>query len=183
MSAGEPAATGVDRAGPRDRAHCSSARRRTSFSKTLYTSRRDRSPLRSTSSARMLSIAAGFASLPEASMRLTRSSRFEAEIVRDAMISLSAGAARSSRLRWSCARSPLLEGGVRPDDVPGCGSGTMSHLQKAGRRHTRTHAEHARARARARCVSFGPPRPAERSSRSAPAFRQRGPQIITSIHI
>ena len=36
----------------------------------------------------MLSIAAGFASLPEASMRLTSSSRFEAEIVRDAMISL-----------------------------------------------------------------------------------------------
>ena len=117
----------------------------------------------------------------------------------------------------------------------------MSHLQKAGRRHTRTHAEHARARARARtlrffrpasprralvalrarisaagppnnhinshfnkrreriyahtpstrarvrararCVSFGPPRPAERSSRSAPAFRQRVPQIITSIRI
>lgn len=57
----------------------------------------------------------------------------------------------------------------------------MSHLQKAGRRHTRTHAEHARARART--LRFFRPALAERSSRSAPAFRRRGLQMITSIHI
>ena len=55
----------------------------------------------------------------------------------------------------------------------------MSHLQKAGRRHTRTHAEHARART----LRFFRPALAERSSRSALTFRQRGPQMITSIQL
>ena len=56
----------------------------------------------------------------------------------------------------------------------------MSHLQKAGRRHTRTHAEHARARAH---VAFLSARPGRALVAVRAAFRRRGLQMIISIHI